>query len=78
MAVSSPGGPLLLRELLVAALTSAVTVTDASGAANLSIAVPNAQSLIGLQVFHQWAIWDPSVNNLAIVTSDGGVATVGN
>ena len=33
---------------------------------------------IGLQVFHQWAIWDPSANNLAIVTSDGGAATIGN
>jgi|GEM_PF-976230 len=74
--LSLPGAPGC--DLLVAADTSAVTVTDASGAANLNITVPNAQSLIGLQVFHQWAIWDPSVNNLAIVTSDGGAATIGN
>jgi len=53
-------------------------MTDATGSANLSIPVPNAQNLIGLQVFHQWAIWDPSANNLAIVTSDGGAATIGN
>ena len=74
--LSLPGAPGCA--LLVAAEASAVTMTDATGSANLSVPVPNAQNLIGLQVFHQWAIWDPSANNLAIVTSDGGAATIGN
>ena len=39
--------------------------------------VPNSQALTGLSVFHQWAVWDPSVNALSIVMSDGAVATVG-
>ena len=71
-----PGAPGC--DLLTAAETSEVTLTDAAGAASLSVTVPNAQSLIGLQVFHQWAIWDPSANAISIVMSDGGTATIGN
>ena len=64
--------------LLAAADVTAVTFTDAAGGASQSVTVPNAQSLIGLQVFHQWAIWDPAANGLSIVTSDAGAATIGN
>ncbi|MEC7726374.1 MAG: hypothetical protein VYD05_12720, partial [Planctomycetota bacterium] len=74
--LSLPGAPGCA--LLAAADVTAVTITDAAGAASRSVAVPNAQSLVGLQVFHQWAIWDPAANGLSIVTSDGGAATIGN
>lgn len=65
-------------DLLTAADASEVTLTDAAGAASLSVTVPSAQSLVGLQVFHQWAILDPSANAISIVMSDGGAATIGN
>ena len=55
-----------------------LAVTDANGEASSPIAVPNAGNLVGLTVYHQWLIWDPSVNNLNIVTSNAGAATVQN
>jgi hypothetical protein len=40
--------------------------------------VPNAANLVGLTLYHQWLIWDPTVNALNIVTSNAGTATVQN
>ena len=74
--IALPGAPNC--ELLVSADVLELAVTDASGAASAPIAVPSNQTLLGLEIFHQWAIYDPSVNNLAIVMSNGGVAKIGN
>ena len=65
-------------DLLVSADALDLAVTDANGEASSPIAVPNAGNLVGLTVYHQWLIWDPSVNNLNIVTSNAGAATVQN
>ena len=56
----------------------AVFVTSPAGDAQASISVPNSSALAGLNVHHQWAIWDPTANSLGIVMSNGGIATVGN
>ena len=71
-----PGAPGC--DLLVSTDTTAVAFVDAQGQAQSPVTVPNSQALTGLSVFHQWAVWDPSVNALSIVMSDGAVATVGN
>ncbi len=71
-----PGAPGC--DLLVAASVTELATTDASGNASLPVAVPAAANLVGLDVFHQWAIWDPTVNSLKLVVSNGGKATLGN
>ncbi|MEC9047922.1 MAG: trypsin-like peptidase domain-containing protein [Planctomycetota bacterium] len=71
-----PGAPGC--DLLVSADVLATTVTSFAGVAQSSLAIPNQQALIGVEVFHQWAIWDPSVNGLSIAVSNAGKATVGN
>ncbi|MCK5941624.1 MAG: hypothetical protein KAI24_06630 [Planctomycetes bacterium] len=71
-----PGAPGC--DLLVASEALDLAITDANGAAMSPMVVPNNQALTGLAVYHQWAVWDPSVNNLSIVMSNGGVATIGN
>ena len=45
--------------------------TDASGNAALTLPIPNNPALIGLQVFFQWQVFDPSQNALGVVFSDG-------
>jgi hypothetical protein len=71
-----PGAPGC--NLLTAPEATAVTITDVSGSAQLPIVVPNSIALEGINVYHQWAIWDPTVNNLGIVLSNGGISTLGN
>ena len=71
-----PGAPGC--DLLVSADVLATTITSAQGVAQSSLTVPNQQALLGVEVFHQWAVWDPSVNSLSIVVSNAGRATVGN
>jgi len=51
--------------------------TSATGTATYSIAVPNSTSYIGIELFHQWAVFD-AVNPLGIVVSDAGMARLGN
>ena len=63
--------------LLASADVLDLVLTDAAGDAMSPISVPNNSSLEGVQVFHQWAIWDPTVNSLSIVMSNGGVAKIG-
>lgn len=70
-----PGAPGC--ELLVAADANTLATTDVFGTASGPISVPSSGSLVGLLVFHQWAIWDPAVNSLNMVVSNGGKATVG-
>ncbi|MCK5943551.1 MAG: hypothetical protein KAI24_16330 [Planctomycetes bacterium] len=65
-------------DLLVSADALDLTLTDAAGDASSPITVPNVPTLVGLVVYHQWLIWDPTVNGLGIVTSDAGTATVQN
>ncbi len=71
-----PGAPGC--DLLVSIDVTSVATTDLTGATNLPIAVPGLGSLIGYEVFHQWAVWDPTVNALDIVVSNGGKARLGN
>lgn len=65
-------------DLLVAADALDAVLTTAAGTANAPITVPNTSSMIGLQAYHQWAVWDPTVNALGIVVSRGAKVTVGN
>jgi len=51
-------------------------ITNASGNANVSFAIPGSPGLIGAEIFHQWAVWDPAINSLGIVMSDAGRATI--
>ena len=71
-----PGAPEC--DLLVAADITSLALTDTIGSADLPIAVPSLISLVGYEVFHQWAVWDPTVNGLNIVVSNGGAARLGN
>ncbi|MFN3240349.1 MAG: M14 family zinc carboxypeptidase [Planctomycetota bacterium] len=65
-------------DLLVAAEALDLVITDGNGEASYPIVVPNAANLVGLTLYHQWLIWDPTVNALNIVTSNAGTATVQN
>ena len=71
-----PGAPGC--NLLISADVLATVVTSSTGTAQSPLAVPNQQALLGVEVFHQWVVWDPTVNNLSLVFSNGGKATVGN
>ena len=65
-------------ELLVSADVLQTAGVTASGDAQGAIGVPNNPSFVGLSVFHQWLVWDPGVNLLSVVASNGGTATVQN
>ncbi len=71
-----PGAPGC--DLLVSADALDLAITDGQGRAQSPMVVPNTQALTGVSIYHQWAIWDPTVNSLSIVMSDAGVATIGN
>ena len=82
---SSSGLPLPLAlpgapgcQLLVSTENLRLEILDGQGAAQSTMTIPNNQALNGFGIFHQWAIWDPTVNNLSIVVSDAAAATVGN
>ena len=53
-----------------------LNITNASGNANVSFTIPGSPGLIGAEIFHQWAVWDPAINSLGIVMSDAGRATI--
>ena len=74
--IGLPGAPGC--DLLVAADVLATAVTSATGNAQSPLTIPNQQALLGVSVFHQWVVWDPSVNALSLVVSNAGKATVGN
>jgi len=69
-----PGAPGC--SILAAPLVTEAQLITAAGTASAPIAVPNSLNLMGLPVYHQWAVLD-SVNALGIVVSDAGKATVG-
>ena len=73
--VALPGAPgcnaLVAPEALNAAPTSSI------GTASYGISVPSSAGFMGLRVYHQWAVLDPTVNALGIVVSGSGRATGG-
>ncbi|MCR9244967.1 MAG: hypothetical protein NXI31_08035 [bacterium] len=71
-----PGAPGC--ELQVAAGSTFLTFTDASGNASQTFNLPSDSSYIGLNMFHQWAVLDVTKNALGIVVSDAGKARLGN
>jgi len=71
-----PGAPGC--DLLVDPVVLDTYITDASGAANGLISVPNSAGLVGTDVFHQWVVMDGAANVLGLVTSNGGRARIGN
>jgi len=71
-----PGAPGC--ELMVSPDALNAVPTSAIGTSSYGIDVPSSGGLLGLQVYHQWAVLDPSVNALGVVVSGGGRATVGN
>ncbi|MCA8976403.1 MAG: choice-of-anchor B family protein [Planctomycetes bacterium] len=68
-----PGAPGC--NVLAAPDANRLVITSASGTASSSLSVPNAGSLVGLRLYHQWAVLD-AVNPVGIVVSDAGVGTV--
>jgi len=71
-----PGAPNCMA--LVSPDAFDATTTSAAGTATMAIDVPNSASLIGLAVFHQWAMLDANANALGIVLSNGARVSVGN
>ena len=70
--LGAPGCSVLVDLRAGAALT-----TDAAGAAALPVSVPNQRSLLGMQFAAQWVVTDPAANALGLITSGGGLATIG-
>ena len=70
-----PGAPGC--DLLVSADATDFALTDAAGAASLSVTVPNTASLEGLDIFYQWVVLDGPANAVGLVTSNGGKAVLG-
>ena len=60
-----PGQPLIEPVLLPAATPA------------YSLAVPMSSTLIGLEIFSQGAVYDPTLNAFQIATSNGQHGTVG-
>jgi hypothetical protein len=48
-----------------------------SGAATLSLAVPNVPALVGGTIFNQWVVVDPVMNSAGLVLSNAGVGGIG-
>ena len=51
--------------------------TGIKGSGSMNIAIPNNQSLVGLQYYNQWMVVDQAANGLGIVLSNGGAARIG-
>ncbi|HEB53907.1 MAG TPA: hypothetical protein ENI87_11700, partial [bacterium] len=64
-------------DLLVSPDVLDMVITSAGGTASRTFGVPNTASLVGFELFHQYAVLD-AVNALGIVMSNGGRALVGN
>lgn len=71
-----PGAPSC--DLLVSAESLEAAITTVTGVAQSPITVPNQGSLLGLEIFHQWYVWDPAANALGWVSSEGGRALIRN
>jgi len=55
----------------------APVVVDATGAAALTIAIPDVAALVGAAFYNQFYIADPLANGLGLAWSNGGTATIG-
>ncbi|MCR9245482.1 MAG: choice-of-anchor B family protein [bacterium] len=69
-----PGAPGC--DIYAAPQATLLTFTNGAGEGNASFNVPNSGAYAGLEMFHQWAILDPTVNSIGIVVSDAGKATI--
>jgi hypothetical protein len=74
--VPLPGAPTC--NLMTSTEALDMVSTNALGDGSSPMVVPNSIALEGINIYHQWAIWDPTVNNLGIVMSNGAIATLGN
>jgi len=61
--------------LLASADLTTLTTTDGLGNSSVSFAVP--ASVVGLEFFTQWFVFDPATNNLGFVVSDAGFGVIG-
>ncbi len=51
--------------------------TDANGSATMAATLPNNSKLVGVTVYNQWAVADPSANAWGMVFSAGAILKVG-
>ncbi len=58
-------------KLYTSILMTEVLGTNRNGSAAMKAAVPNAGSLVGLNLFSQWVIVDPGANSAGFVTTGG-------
>lgn len=58
-------------EMLVPPKRVFAAAVDAAGIASISISVPDNPSVIGLEIYAQWALLDPAANPLGVVVSNG-------
>ena len=70
-----PGAPGC--DLLVSPDATDFAITDANGAADWTITVPNSSALEGAEIFYQWVVLDAQANSIGLVTSNGGRALLG-
>ena len=57
-------------------ISAAVAVVSPAGDASFAIPVPAQAGLVGVSLFHQWAVLDPG-NALGLVLSNGAQAKIG-
>ena len=74
--IALPGAPGC--DLQVAADALDATTTNIGGFASWPIVVPNQPPLIGLELFHQWYVFDPAANAFGWVSSNAGRALIRN
>jgi len=78
------GGPLPVTlpgstcDILVSPDAYEALVTDGAGETSYTVAVPNTNNLVGLEIFYQWVVLDQPANLLGLITSNGGKARIGN
>jgi len=71
-----PGAPGC--DLLVAADVLDLTATSSAGFAIRPIAVPNQPPLVGLELYHQWYVYDSAANTFGFISSNAGRALIRN
>ena len=74
--ITLPGAPTC--SLQVSADVLEATITNAAGVALRPVGVPNQPTLLGLEVYHQWFVFDQAANALGLVASDAGRALIRN
>ena len=65
-------------DLLVSADLLDATTTNVAGFASRPIGVPNQPLLVGLEIYHQWYVWDQAANAFGFISSNGGRALIRN